>query len=348
MQTIHPSQGWHQLLHGPYIEVFAQRRVSSPNRALPCLFPSNQGWGWWKCTTSQEHSTPKPSKHNDDKKNTCDEASSIHPQTTSKEKRKHTILPSQLSALQYSKLMTQRTMKMEVWGSSTPKPNQHGSMTMLYWAPARRKRSQSCHHPRKRKGRKEPNCVRKWLFLKMLKRTLRQCWVSALSNWQLYLLTFKLDCLISTWNSPVYAIFEPRPMISSHADHQCLEFKCGAPQCKGDQRECQIVRQYLDPKASKDGKVKVNSSTGNLFKHAKKCWGKSVVEQAVQANDLATTSAGLQTSKVLADGSITATFERTGKEKVTFSIKLLIYPKTRWADIISIVKGLQLTHLWIE
>ncbi|KAJ2936232.1 hypothetical protein H1R20_g862, partial [Candolleomyces eurysporus] len=98
-----------------------------------------------------------------------------------------------------------------------------------------------------------------------------------------------------------------------------------------------------DPEAmlvSKDGKAKVDNSTGNLFKHARKCWGKSVINQAVQANDLAAARAGLETLKVLADRTITATFERTGKGKVTFSTKPLKYPKTRVECVCWVAKSM--------
>ncbi|RXW14793.1 hypothetical protein EST38_g11056 [Candolleomyces aberdarensis] len=140
-----------------------------------------------------------------------------------------------------------------------------------------------------------------------------------------------LDRLISTWNSPIYAFFEPRPTINTHHDSQCLEFKCGAPQCKGqgNQKERRIVRRYLDAKLLKDGKAKVDNSTGNLYKHARKCWGLDIVQQAINANDLAVTQQALAASKTLADGSITATFERTGKGKVTYSTKPLTYQETR-------------------
>jgi hypothetical protein len=143
-------------------------------------------------------------------------------------------------------------------------------------------------------------------------------------------LTFPLDHLISTWTSSAYAFFDPRPTINTHHDRCCLEFVCGTPQCKGqgNKKERRIVRRYLDPKVSKDGKVKVDNSTGNLYKHARKCWGEETVAKAVEANDLAVARQGLVAAKVLTDSSITATFERTGKGKVTFSTKPLTYPKT--------------------
>jgi hypothetical protein len=59
-------------------------------------------------------------------------------------------------------------------------------------------------------------------------------------------------------------------------------------------------------------------STGNMRKHAKKCWGIDMIESADKANNAnevrATTVWG-----ILNPESITAAFERTGKGKVTYS-----------------------------
>jgi hypothetical protein len=144
-------------------------------------------------------------------------------------------------------------------------------------------------------------------------------------------LTVAIERLISTWTSPAYAFFDPRPTITNYNDRRCLEFRCGASQCKGqgNQKEQQIVRRYLDPKVSKDGKSKIDNSTGNLYKHARKCWGIEVVDKAVEANDLTVARQGLAAAKTLTDGTITATFERTGKGKVTYSTKPLTYSETR-------------------
>ena len=70
-----------------------------------------------------------------------------------------------------------------------------------------------------------------------------------------------------------------------------------------------MVRQYLDTTDSK--------STSNLKHHAIMCWGTENVDRALAAKvnieEAHVTLAGLK------DGSITATFERSGKGKVSYS-----------------------------
>jgi hypothetical protein len=59
-------------------------------------------------------------------------------------------------------------------------------------------------------------------------------------------------------------------------------------------------------------------STGNLRKHAKRCWGEEIVaaaDKAKNANDVRNTTI----KGCLNLESITAAFERTGKGKVSYS-----------------------------
>ena len=68
------------------------------------------------------------------------------------------------------------------------------------------------------------------------------------------------------------------------------------------------MRRYLDKKDAK--------STSNMRKHAKLCWGEETVKLADEAKNVQearTTISGVK------DGSITASFERKGKGKVTYS-----------------------------
>lgn len=55
-----------------------------------------------------------------------------------------------------------------------------------------------------------------------------------------------------------------------------------------------------------------------MHKHAKKCWGEEAVAAAVATKDLDAARECMAKHK-LRDGSITAEFERIGKEKVTYS-----------------------------
>lgn len=70
------------------------------------------------------------------------------------------------------------------------------------------------------------------------------------------------------------------------------------------------VRRYLDKSDAK--------STGNMRKHARKCWGDETVasaDKAKSANEVRVTTV----KGSLDSQSITAAFERKGKDKVTFS-----------------------------
>ncbi|KAI0691889.1 hypothetical protein C8T65DRAFT_587059 [Cerioporus squamosus] len=76
------------------------------------------------------------------------------------------------------------------------------------------------------------------------------------------------------WRSCVYAFFKAEVTIKV-VDGRCtLEFRCAAKHC----RIGTPVRRYLD-KGDR-------SSSGNLLKHAKSCWGAEAVLQAKQIGDV--------------------------------------------------------------
>lgn len=85
-------------------------------------------------------------------------------------------------------------------------------------------------------------------------------------------------------------------------------------------------------------------STGNMWKHAKRCWGDEVVasaDKAKNANEVrATTIKGFLDPK-----SITAAFEQKGKGKVTYSHRQHMKTKARYVhkDITSSKLYLRLT-----
>jgi hypothetical protein len=117
--------------------------------------------------------------------------------------------------------------------------------------------------------------------------------------------------LAKDWTSPVYAFFMPIPCID-HIDGQRVHvFECGARHCKRKGKNGQQVRRYLDTGDA--------TSTSNLHCHAKICWGEPVVESAGQAKDVYAAQDILAKRRDGPDGSITAAFERVGKEKVTYS-----------------------------
>ncbi|TFY51890.1 hypothetical protein EVJ58_g10323, partial [Rhodofomes roseus] len=74
------------------------------------------------------------------------------------------------------------------------------------------------------------------------------------------------------WTAPVYAFFKPDPTIAYIDRRRVHVFRCANSGCKHD------VRRYLE---SKDA-----TSTGNLRKHARKCWG----EEALAAADRMSTA----------------------------------------------------------
>ena len=129
------------------------------------------------------------------------------------------------------------------------------------------------------------------------------------------------------WTSPIYGFFEARPAIEVVDGRCCHEFKCTAPHCKGKGIKPRIVRHYLD-KADK-------GSTSNMHKHAKNCWGGEILSKALETKKVLTISKvrkSLSEAK-LQDGTITAMFERKGKESVTFSSKQHTYLETQSGNI---------------
>ncbi len=109
--------------------------------------------------------------------------------------------------------------------------------------------------------------------------------------------------MMSQWNSPIYAFFEARPTIEYVEGRRTHVFKCLARGCG------QKIRRYLD---SKD-----RSSTGNLRRHARSCWGEETVDKACEAVNIEEARAHVVGS-LLRNGTITASFKRkTGK--VTYS-----------------------------
>ena len=113
--------------------------------------------------------------------------------------------------------------------------------------------------------------------------------------------------LTKEWTAPVYAFFRATPVIEYVDGPRCHAFQCMAKSCKHKSRG---VRRFLDKGDAK--------STGNMRKHAKRCWGEDIVKSADKASNAnevrQTTIKGF-----LDPQSITAAFERKGKGKVTYS-----------------------------
>jgi hypothetical protein len=130
--------------------------------------------------------------------------------------------------------------------------------------------------------------------------------------------------LSTTWNSPIYAFFEPRPKISVVKGRRCHEFVCTASVCKGNGSERRVVRRFLD--------TSDKNSTSNMRKHARHCWGDDIVKKADEAKEeltLDTMRESLAEAKKSQDGSITAFFDRKGKAKVKYMIRQFTYQEAR-------------------
>ena len=67
-----------------------------------------------------------------------------------------------------------------------------------------------------------------------------------------------------------------------------------------------------------------------MHKHAKNCWGAEIVSRALETKkELTIKEVRASLAKAnLHDGTITALFERKGKENVTFSMKQHTYTET--------------------
>ena len=128
------------------------------------------------------------------------------------------------------------------------------------------------------------------------------------------------EWLAQDWTLPIYAFFNPCPLIEVINSWRCHEFVYTALHCKGKGAKPQIVHRFLDTMDAK--------STGNLHKHAKLCWGMDIVDKADDAKDIASIRKGLATAQKTRDGSITASFERIGKGKVMYITHQHTYKET--------------------
>ncbi|KAG1749457.1 hypothetical protein EDB19DRAFT_1629468, partial [Suillus lakei] len=120
--------------------------------------------------------------------------------------------------------------------------------------------------------------------------------------------------LMKEWTSPVYAFFNPTPRIVEINGRRAHEFKCDARGCKT------TIQRFLDKKDAR--------STGNMRKHVKSCWGDAALTAADDAKDAKEVQTKIVTG-ILRDGSITESFERKGKGKVTYAHRQHTRTETR-------------------
>ena len=126
----------------------------------------------------------------------------------------------------------------------------------------------------------------------------------------------ELEQLSKDWKSPIYAFYHPIPDVAYVNEWCCHEFKCAGRGCKYK------ARRYLD--------TKDKSSTGNLIKHVRACWGEEAWAVANKCKDAA--EARVVVTKPLAkNGSITKVFKRLGKKVVAYSTQMNSKSETRYA-----------------
>jgi hypothetical protein len=118
-----------------------------------------------------------------------------------------------------------------------------------------------------------------------------------------------LEKMSKMWTSPVYAFFEPTPTIN-YVNGRCAHvFKCTGHGCKF------MARHFLD--------TGDRSSTGNMGRHIKNCWGEDAwgedAWKAVCACRDAEDARKSVTKPLALNGSIMAIFERKTKGKVNYS-----------------------------
>ncbi|GLB40080.1 hypothetical protein LshimejAT787_0705900 [Lyophyllum shimeji] len=128
----------------------------------------------------------------------------------------------------------------------------------------------------------------------------------------------ELERMAKKWDLAVYAFFEPMPKIVYVKGRRAHEFACTARGCK------YTARRYLD--------TRDKTSTSNLIKHVRSCWGE---EAWVAANECSTVDEARKSvvSPLNTNGSILASFKLKGKGKVTYSHRQHTRTETR-AEII--------------
>lgn len=112
-----------------------------------------------------------------------------------------------------------------------------------------------------------------------------------------------LERMMKRWTSPVYAFYCPIPDIKYVDGRRAHIFKCMAKSCK------YTCRRFLDGPD--------RSSTGNLIKHIKMCWGEAAYEAATDCGH-ANEARQSVVKPLTMTGTITTAFDRKGKGKVSY------------------------------
>ncbi|KAF9560223.1 hypothetical protein CPC08DRAFT_613634, partial [Agrocybe pediades] len=121
-----------------------------------------------------------------------------------------------------------------------------------------------------------------------------------------------IERMMEKWNTAIYALWYPVPDIGYDDGRRYHEFTCFKKSCK------KKVRRFLDTKDA--------TSTGNLHKHSRKCWGEDIVELALNTTSTKDAREALANCK---DGSVAEAFKIRGKPIVTYSHRQHTSTETR-------------------
>lgn len=142
------------------------------------------------------------------------------------------------------------------------------------------------------------------------------CIHSVAFNWSL--ISHFLDRMMKDWSSPTYSFFRPVPKVEiNKPDGRRVHlFECYNKGCRKP-----VIRRYHN-----------DTSTGNLRRHAEKCWGAGFVDMLVAVGD--ESQRRKMAERYVRDGTITESFERKGKGKVTYSLRQLTKEESRYVHFV--------------
>jgi hypothetical protein len=130
-------------------------------------------------------------------------------------------------------------------------------------------------------------------------------------EWSRTLCLPEVDRLQRGWNAPIYAFFKANPDIDYIDGRRVHVFTCIAKTCKAKGKFPRRINRFIDKGDA--------SSTSNLRKHAKICWGDDIVKAADETKD-AKLARAIVVKSGLCNRSITEMFERAkGQGAVTYS-----------------------------
>ncbi len=117
------------------------------------------------------------------------------------------------------------------------------------------------------------------------------------------------------WNTPIYAFWKPIPTIGYDKGRRYHQFHCFKKSCS------KSVKRYLDTSDA--------TSTGNLHRHTKTCWGAEVLTSAMNAGNLDEARNVLSKSK---DGSIAEAF-KVKRERARLLTHIVSIPRQKHGKI---------------